>query len=443
MSGLTGFYSRVSVNDSLFTQSAYLAALSAVNAGLALLMSWYVVAQVGVGEETDAFFASTAIPQFAFVLVTATVLPVLVPLLTTRDEAQFNRDVWSFFSLTAAIFIVLAVLLYVSASAWVPWFVPGFSAAAKTLAASLTRIQLVSMVLNALIVTLWAAHHARHKFVWVELSAVVANVAGFCFLILTVSRLGVWGAAVNTIFYNSLKLALLLPILGRFCRPAWRLPIIREAAQRLKPLLPGQIYLRADPAVDRFLTSMHNPGTLSLLHVGQQIYASIVLLIGKAVIAPMAPKLAMYAREERWSSYRRHYRSRLALLLIITIGGCLLVIIGRPVFSLLAREIGLGPENLNTLWLTMIALGGMLVGGAVVQATAGAFYAMGNTKTPTKVSTLLYTLYVPVKVLAFFKFGLIGLAVTVSIYFLTNSLVQFWLLRKEPPKSTRGFSSFL
>jgi peptidoglycan biosynthesis protein MviN/MurJ (putative lipid II flippase) len=68
---------------------------------------------------------------------------------------------------------------------------------------------------------------------------------------------------------------------------------------------------------------------------------------------------------------------------------------------------------------------------------------MGNTKTPTKVSTLLYTLYVPVKVLAFFKFGLIGLAVTVSIYFLTNSLVQFWLLRKEPPKNTRGFSSLL
>ena len=61
----------------------------------------------------------------------------------------------------------------------------------------------------------------------------------------------------------------------------------------------------------------------------------------------------------------------------------------------------------------------------MVQATAGAFYAMGNTKTPTKVCALLYTLYVPVKVVAFFRFGLIGLAVTVSVYFFTNSLVQF------------------
>jgi putative peptidoglycan lipid II flippase len=431
MSSLTGFYSRASTNDSLFTQSAYLAALSAGNAGLAVLMSWYVVAHVGVGAETDAFFASTAIPQFAFILLTVTFLPVLVPLLATRDDTQFNHDVWSFFSLIGAIFIVLAGVLYVSASVWVSWFVPGFSAPAKTLAANLTRLQLVSMVLNALIVTLWAAHHARHRFVWVELSGLVANLAGLSFLVLTVSRLGIWAAAVNTIFYNSLKLAFLLPILGRFRWPTWRSPIIREASQRLKPLLPGQIYLRTDPALDRFLTSMTNAGTLSLLHVAQQIYASIVLLIGKAVIAPMAPKLAVYAREERWSRYRRHYQGRLVLLLVITIGGCVLVIIGAPVLRLVVGEVGIDGGNLRTLWLTMIALGGTLVGGALVQATAGAFYAMGNTKTPTKVSTLLYTLYIPVKVVVFFKFGLIGLAITMSTYFFTNSVIQFWLLRKE------------
>jgi len=428
---LTGFYSRASTNDSLFTQSAYLAALSAVNAALALSISWYLVARIGVGAETDAFFASTVIPQFAFILLTATFLPVVVPLLTTRAETEFSHDVWSFFSLTAAIFILIAVILYVSASVWIPWFVPGFSASAKTLTANLTRLQLVSMVLNAMIVTLWAAHHARRRFVWVELSGVIANLAGLSFLVLALPRLGIWAAAVNTVFYNSLKLAFLLPILGRFCWPTWRSPMIREATHRLKPLLPGQIYLRTDPALDRFLTSMTGAGVLSLLHVAQQVYASIVLLIGKAVIAPMAPKLAIYAREERWPRYRRHYQGRLLLLLVITIAGCVFVIVGAPILRLLVGEIGIEGKNLHTLWLTMIALGGTLVGGTLMQAIAGAFYAMGNTKTPTKVSTLLYTLYIPVKVVAFFKFGLMGLAITMSTYFLANSVIQFWLLRNE------------
>lgn len=416
---------------SLFTQSASLATLSAVNALLALLMTWYIVAHTGVGAQTDAFFASAVIPQFAFLLLTTTLLPVLVPLLATRADAEFSHDVWSFFSLTGAIFIVLAVVLYLSVNAWVPWFVPGFSAQAKTLTASLTRIQLVSMVLNALIVTLWAAHHARHKFVWVELSAILANCAGVSFLVLTISHFGIWAAAVNTIFYNTLKLAFLVPILGRFRLPAWRSPLIREALHRLKPLLPGQVYLRTEPALDRFLTSMTGAGTLSLLHVAQQIYASITLLLGKAVVAPMAPKLAVYAREERWSSYRRHYESRLLLLLAITILGVLIVITGAPWGRMFLAELGIGPGNVHTLWLTLIALGGTLVGGALVQATAGAFYGMGNTKTPTKVSTVLYTLYIPIKIIAFIKFGLIGLAVSMSSYFLTNSLTQFWLLRRK------------
>ncbi|HEX6715718.1 MAG TPA: lipid II flippase MurJ [Pyrinomonadaceae bacterium] len=436
MTRLTGFYSRAAANDSLFAQSASLAALSAGNAALALLMSWYVVAQIGVGAETDAFFASTVIPQFVFILLTATLVPVLVPILATRDDAEFHDNVWSFFTLTGAIFLFIAVVLYLSARAWVPWFVPGFSAAAKTLTTNLTRIQLASMVLNAVIVTLWAAWQARHKFVWVELSGIIANLAGFCFLVFTISRLGIWAAALNTIVYNGLKLLFLIPILGRFRWPTWRAATITEALQRLKPLLPGQIYLRTDPALDRFLTSMTGVGTLSLLHVAQQIYASIVLLVGKAVVAPMAPKLAVYAREERWPTYRRHYQSRLVLLLVITTAGCVLVIIGAPVLRLAVGEIGIEPKNFQILWLTMIALGGTLVGGALVQATAGAFYAMGNTKTPTKVSSLLYTLYIPVKIIVFFKFGLIGLAITMSTYFLTNSVIQFWLLRKEVRRLT-------
>ena len=416
---------------SLFKQSAWLASLSAVNAFLALLMPWYVVAHLGVGVQTDALFASAVIPQFAFLLLTTTLLPVLVPLLATRGEPEFSQDVWSLFTLTGATLSLLAVMLYLTANAWVPWFVPGFTAQAKSLTASLTRIQLVSMVLNALIVTLWAAHHARHRFVWVELSAVIANCAGLSFLVLTISHLGIWAAAVNTIFYNSLKLAFLVPILGGFRLPAWRSPIIREALQRLKPLLPGQVYLRTDPALDRFLTSMTGAGTLSLLHVAQQVYASIVLLLGKAVVAPMAPKLALYAREECWSSYRRHYQSRLLLLLAMTIAGVVIVIAGAPWVSMCAAKLGIGPNNVHTLWLTLVALGGTFVGGALVQATAGAFYGMGNTKTPTKVSTVLYTLYIPIKILAFIKFGLIGLAVSMSSYFLTNSVSQFLILEAK------------
>jgi peptidoglycan biosynthesis protein MviN/MurJ (putative lipid II flippase) len=415
---------------SLIKQGLGLGGLAVGNSALAFLMIWYVVTSIGVNVETDAFFASGALPQFVFIVLSATLLPVLVPLLTTRDAEHFSADAWSFFTLTAALFTLIAVVLYAASAVWVPLLVPGFSATGKLLTISLTRIQLISMVLNAVIVALWAAQHARGRFVWVEFSGLIANLAGLLFLAFALPRFGIRAAAWNAVFYNSLKLLFLLPVVGRGHWPAWRSPTVREAARRFKPLLPGHLYLRADPMLDRFLTSMTGVGNLSLLYIAQQVYANIILVLGKAVVAPMTPKLAVEARAGAWTDYRRTYHSRLLLTLIVASLGCLLLAVGTPALRLVIGHGGVTAGNVNMLWLIMVALAGAFVGGILSQVTAGAYYAMGNTKTPTKVSAFIYTFFILIKVAAFFKYGVLGLAITISAYSITNFLVQFLILGK-------------
>ena len=68
----------------MLKQSLHLGAAATCHAGLAVLMAWYVVARIGVNVESDAFFASTALPQFVFAVLSTTLVPVLVPLLTRR-----------------------------------------------------------------------------------------------------------------------------------------------------------------------------------------------------------------------------------------------------------------------------------------------------------------------------------------------------------------------
>ena len=58
-----------------------LAGLAICNAVLAVLMPWYVVTRLGVGVETDAFFASGALPQLIFLVASFSLTQVLVPLL--------------------------------------------------------------------------------------------------------------------------------------------------------------------------------------------------------------------------------------------------------------------------------------------------------------------------------------------------------------------------
>jgi putative peptidoglycan lipid II flippase len=418
----------LATHSPMLRQSAYLGVVAIFHAGLAVLMAWYVIARIGVNVESDAFFASSALTQFVFVLLTTTLVPVLVPLLAIGDDKQFHDDVWSFFALTAAVFLVIAIALGVTSHIWIPWIVPGFSLAGKSLTLQLTRIQLVSMVLNAMIVMLWAAHHARHRFLWVEVSGCLANLGGLVFLMLMLRRFGISAAAWNTVFCNGLKLLLLLPILGHWRRPVWNSSAVREAWRRLKPLLPGHVYLRTDSLLDRFLASMTGAGSLSLLYVAQQVYASILLLLGKAVAAPMTPKLAIEASENNPHVYRRTYYSRLGLMLLVTLSGCLLLAGATPIFTLLIGHGGITPGNVRALWLIMIALAGSFVGGALAQVTAGAFYATGNTKTPTKFSVVVYSFFIPLKIAAFFRYGILGLAITMSAYSLTNFLVQFFAL---------------
>jgi peptidoglycan biosynthesis protein MviN/MurJ (putative lipid II flippase) len=53
---------------------------------------------------------------------------------------------------------------------------------------------------------------------------------------------------------------------------------------------------------------------------------------------------------------------------------------------------------------------------------------MGDTRTPTRMSIITYTFYIPAKVLGFLRYGLMGLAVVTSVYLFLNLFIQIVLL---------------
>jgi putative peptidoglycan lipid II flippase len=420
----------------LIKLSLTLAGLAICNAVLAVLIPWYVVTHLGVGIETDAFFASGAVPQLIFVVVSFSVGHVLIPLLATEDDKTFRRDAWGFFLGISAIFSLLAVGLFLTAGYWVPLLVPGFSDQAKQLTVSLSRIQLLSMIGNASVAVLWSVYYARQKFIWAELSSVLANILALLYLVWLLPGQGIVAAAWATVLNLGLKIALLMPVLGRWQRPSWDSYAMKEAWRRIKPFLFGQTYSRTDPLIDRFLTSMTIAGNLSLLYIGQQIYSAVNLVITKAISTPTVPRLAIAAKSGDWPGFRRIYRERLLWMAGISVLGCaLLLISGESVLRLMIGHGGITAQNVHSLWLIMIALLGVLVGGTVGQVTAVAFYAMGDTRTPTNLFIWTFTIYVPIKVLTFLHYGLMGLAVATSVHLVINFLLQFVVLERATSPS--------
>ncbi|MDX6304346.1 MAG: putative peptidoglycan lipid flippase [Blastocatellia bacterium] len=419
--------------------SLILAGLAICNAVLAVLMPWYVVTHLGVGIETDAFFASGALPQLIFLVASFSLTQVLVPLLATEDENTFRRDAWGFFLGVTGFFSLLAAVLFVFAGYWVPLLVPGFSNEAKELTVSLSRIQLLGMVGNASVAVLWSVYYARQKFLWAELSPVFANVLSLLFLFWTLPQYGIAAAAWATVLNLVLKVAFLMPLLGRWQAPQWDSYAIREAWRRLKPFLLGQTYSKSDPLIDRFLTSMSIAGDLSLLYIGQQIYSAINLIITKAISAPTVPRLALAAKSGDWRNFRHTYRQRLLWMAGLAVATLfVLLVFGEPLLHLMIGHGGITAQNVHMLWWIMLGLIGLLMGGTAGQITAVAFYAMGDTKTPTMLFVWTFTIYIPIKVIVFLHYGLIGLAIATSVHLIMNFLLQLVFLEQVIARTQRS-----
>ena len=325
--------------------------LAICNSVLAIMMPLMVVTQLGIGVQTDAFFASGALPQFMFFVTSSALAHVLVPVLATESDETFRRDAWGFFIGVTLIFCLFAILLYFSATYWVPFLVPGFSDQAKQLTITLSRIQLLSLVGNASIAVLWSVHNARQRFIWPEVSQIIANIIALVFLYLTLPLWGISAAVWATVLALGVKVILLAPFLGRWHGTEWNSPAMKEAKRRIKPFIFGQIYARTDPLIDRFLTSMTSTGSLSLLHLGRQVYSAATIVIGKAVTGPIMPKLALCAKRSDWRSFKRIYHERLLWMTGVTAAGFLgLLFFGEPLLHFMIGRGGVTAQTF-TLWL--------------------------------------------------------------------------------------------
>jgi putative peptidoglycan lipid II flippase len=414
-------------------QTFQLGVLSALNIGLTFLYQWYVLTRLGPGMETDALFVGMTVPQLVLAVVSASLMHVLVPILAGEDPARLMNDAWSLLILVAGFFGVLFVILCAGAPWWIPLTVPGFDDAGVALTIELTRIQAIVMVLVGINGVQWAAYHARQRFLWVEFVPVLAGAGGLLFLAWALPRYGITAAAWAIVLRRGAETLLLAPgMLGRAIRPDLRSPSIRRAWRRIKPLLAGTAYYKTDPLVDRFLLSMAGSGSLSLYYLAQQIYGAAGQVLNKAVTAPLVPLLSTCHKAGNQARFQRIYRGHVLWVgLIGLVGLIVLALFGRPLLGLLVGYGHIDAGDVTRLWWIMLWLAGMFLGAIMGQITSSSFYAMGDTVTITRISMITYTLYIPAKVIAFYVWGVVGLALATSGYYMANLSIQICMLVKK------------
>ncbi len=410
--------------------------LAALNVMGAFLVQLVILSRVGPGGATDAFMAAATLPQMLGGLAWAALASALVPMFAGESSQQQCGDAWFLLLAVGAIFIGAALPLSLTAELWAGWLFPGFPADVARLCADLARIQVFSIAFSAMSSVLVAVCYARGQFVRVEFATLVIAGTSAATLYFALPVYGITAASWMVILTTFCQMLLLLPVVGR----PQRLSITASRAAgfwtRVRPLLLGNIYHKSDVVVDRFLLSMAGAGELTLFALAQQFHGAVAGILGKVWGNTAIPELAVFAKRSDLPNFVRLYNRRLVILALtsgVTI--ILLWLVGQEALALLLGHGKMSEVNIVTLWEIMLASAGVLMFACVGVIVAGAYYAMGDTRTPTYLSMASFSVFVVVKYFAFHLFGAIGVALAASCYFaltaiLLGSALSFKLRRE-------------
>lgn len=406
---------------------------SLLNVLLAVLFQWVLLTILGPGRHSDALFAALTLPQLFGTVIASALTHVLVPLLAGESESDARRTAWSYVALFGPLFLGAALLLSLSAAWWVPFLVYGFDAAAKAEAVALTQVAVMGILFTGTIAVQQAAAFARGHYIWPDIAQALANAFALALLWALLPHYGVMVAAWITLGRLVLQCLLMGNALGPFVRPDFSDPALSAGWRRMKPLVLGASYYKLDPLIDRFLLSALAPGSLSLFTLAQQLYAAGGQVIGKALATPAQTLMATQAKRGEYASLSRTLRKGFlvtTLFCLACVAG--LALIGEPVLNVLVAYGRFDAAHVRQLWLILMAASGMFVLGASSSLLAGAFYASGDTRTPTLIGSASFTVSILSKLLMFKYMGIIGLSLAASFqYVLSALLMVIWLQRQS------------
>lgn len=411
-------------------QTFFLGTIATSNLVVIFLFQWYLMARLGPGSETDAFFAGATLPQIFLNVLIGPMMHALVPMFAARHKESLVDDAWAVLLFLALFFTTLGLLLGASANIWIPLVFPGFDPGTHALIEKLTHIQLIGMVFSAVNCAQWALHHSQGRFIDAELRPLFASAVSFGVLVVTLPIYGVEAAAWTVVLRLMMQTLLLARGFGKPKGWNWNHVFYFQVWHRIRPLLLSGLYYKSEELLDRYLLSTAAPGSLSIYHFALQIYVATNSIFNKAFSAPLMTRLSTLAVSGERRRFNREYSLGLFVALGATLLGFLvLLMFGQPLLSLLVGYGKFNHEDVYLFWQLLVCMGGILVAGTATQVVSAAYYAKGDTRRPAIIGAVIYTLYVPGKLYAFYEFGLLGLAVATSLHYTVAFVTKALVLR--------------
>lgn len=412
---------------------------------LGLLREVVIAHQFGAGAEMDAYLAAFRVPDFLFYVVAGGALgSAFIPTFAGYLSKSDLDGAWRLASAVINWMTLILSLLAGMAAIFTPWLVQtfygDFSPSQQLLTAELMRWMLISTVIFGVSGVIMGILNAHQHFLLPAFAPIIYNlalIAGAWFL---GPVWGVRGLVVGVVVGAAGHLLVQIPglIQARMrYRPVLVLqdPALREVGRLMGPRVLGLAAVQLNFVATTILASSLPVGSLTALNYGWIIMLLPQGVVAQSVATALFPTLAALVARGEQAQMRHIFITTLRNLLFLTLPASAgLIVLRDPLVRLLLERGNFGSEaTAATAWaLGFFALG--LVGHAVVEIVARAFYALKNTRTPVGIGVLAMALNIVLSLLLIDLFEQIGwsphggLALANSLAVIAEMIVLLWLL---------------
>ncbi|MBI2448417.1 murein biosynthesis integral membrane protein MurJ [Candidatus Microgenomates bacterium] len=423
--------------------AAVIAATSLVSRLLGIFRDRVLASEFGAGSVLDSYYAAFRIPDFVFNLIilgalSAALIPIFSSLLFKNKEKAWQ--VVNNFASISFVFMAAVLLVLFFATPWlVKIMAPGFEKEAFAMTVSMTRVMLLSPIFFALSSIVGGVLNSFGRFFAYSIAPIIYNIGIICGALYLVPTFGPAGLAWGVIAGAAGHLLIQLPTFfssGFRFRPSFNLkdPYFKKILILMLPVTLGLALMQINLFVDSFFGSLLEEGSIAIINFSTNIVSLPVGLVGISVAVSIFPLLAYAYTEKKEALFSFHFTGAFNLMVYLLIPAMVFTVLFRAYIVRLLLGAGLFDVS-DTVW-TSRALGYLslsIVAQGMIPFLVRAFYAIGDTKTPVKITfvavfinilcSIIFTMIIP--------FRVVGLALAASIAAFVNFFFLLLAIRKR------------
>jgi putative peptidoglycan lipid II flippase len=446
----------------MLKSSGAMAAATLLSRVLGMVREMVYASFMGTSWVASAFLLAFQIPNlFRRLLGEGALTASFIPIFKEKEKIHGEKEMWrAANALISGLIVFTCVVVVVGIVALSGVLLLGGHVengatrfTGKTLLMlELLRVMLPYLVLVCLAAVFMGMLNARGHFFIPALGATMLNVVMIASVLFLAPKMGldfpkearlphqIFALAIGVLAAGAAQAAFQLPTLKRDgFRYQWVSPWRDETVQRVvRQMLPATIGVAAfqiNVVLTQGLSYWVDDYVVASFQYAVRLMELPQGLFGVSLATYLLPTLASLATDKNYDGFRSELRQGIGYLIFTNlIASVLLVVLSEPIIRLLFERGKFDATSTSQATLALACLAPGLVAFSVVNVLARAFFALGDIKTPMKVSVfcLLLNLLLAVGLVWRYKQGGLGVANTLSAA--VNVCLLTYALRRKLTK---------